>query len=196
MTAQAFEPLEIRVHSVSRPVAYRFVFQGFGWAIFTLNDDTGEFTMTSDWGDYAHRWHVGRQGAKDGTHVTLTEFLAWQTSGEYVVTKFSYNHPKELEDEFDPEKTKRSVADHLRTVNKDLRDEGKPTIREEIRDIDYDDERSFVDSIERDDVLRRHLSAPWEFIHRKRSGRYEILSKHLLPWFFGWLRENVAKVQP
>lgn len=44
----------------------------FGWALCTVNDATGELLITSDWGNWSYRWHVG--GFGDG--IALTAFIS------------------------------------------------------------------------------------------------------------------------
>lgn len=48
-------PLELV--NESRPVTYNFKdSSGWGWASTTLNEDTGELTINSDWGAWTYRW--------------------------------------------------------------------------------------------------------------------------------------------
>lgn len=43
-----------------------------GWAICTVNECTGELCITSDYGEFSYRWHVGTFGECQ----TLTKFIA------------------------------------------------------------------------------------------------------------------------
>src|SRR3954468_12887558 len=76
------EPFTLREPpSTTRPTAYHFRFKAEGWAIFTINDETCEFSIQSDWGVYGYRWLQGGFGER-----TLTEFIA-KTSPDYIVNK-------------------------------------------------------------------------------------------------------------
>lgn len=69
---------EFAFASKSTATAYRFTASSmFGWAICTINDETCELAVQSDWGAWAHRWPAA------GLTGTLTEFIAQRTSGEY-----------------------------------------------------------------------------------------------------------------
>lgn len=55
---------------------------GFGWALCTINDATGELLITSDWGNFAHRWHIDSLG-----HPTLTAFIGTRGDVDYLARK-------------------------------------------------------------------------------------------------------------
>ena len=80
---------------------FRWVKEFSSWAIFTVNDATGEFGIQSDWGSWAHRWNIDALGGGK----TLTEFLAGRASADYITDKLSYGEPRSFRQEVDHEAT-------------------------------------------------------------------------------------------
>ncbi len=61
------------------------------WANFYLDTAMGTLTVSSDWGDYSHRW--GRSG--NASYKTFDEFIA-SCDSSYITTKFSYDRREEF----------------------------------------------------------------------------------------------------
>jgi hypothetical protein len=66
---------------------YSFQTTGDGfrsWALCTVNDQTGELLITSDWGSWSHRWHASPEalGAP-----TLTAFIGGRGDIDYLARK-------------------------------------------------------------------------------------------------------------
>lgn len=74
--------LEVKSRSKSVATSYSYQFDHFGWAIFTVNDSTGELFLQSDWGSWSHRWNVNHLGCP-----TLTEFISKRADSSYIVGK-------------------------------------------------------------------------------------------------------------
>lgn len=83
---------------------YNFRFEPHGWAIFTVNDATGELHIQSDWGDYSYRWNT----AALGHNATLTSFLRDAGASDYLVRKLFSGRPHEERKQID-EKTTRQI---------------------------------------------------------------------------------------
>lgn len=180
--------------------AYSFRFK-WGWAIFTINESTGEVAICSDWGSYSHRWHVGALGERaDGSRVTLTEFLAGCCSrdrDDYVVRKLKLDsQSKCLEDVFDREATLQGVRKCVREYRREqrlTRDEARELWHEALAWVDHEYGCTFESC---PDQLCRFLNgtidAAYEYIERKPSVRFVFLRDQLLPFFGKWLRDNVV----
>lgn len=183
------EELEISGNVViTQPVSYSFRFKPYGWAILTLNESTGEVTLVSDWGNYAHRWHIGHIG-----EPTLHEFFI-KAGADYLVNKFSYENKTDLEDVTDHEATEKGLIEHIdelvsnETIGQGLADELK-------EDVASWKNNSFDCSVCPSD-LEEFLDQPYEHIQTKRSTRYEFLVKRLLPVMKKYLHERQAAQPP
>lgn len=180
--------------SITRPTAYHFRFDGFGggWAIFTVNDETGEFTVQSDWGVYGFRWHPPHLPTSN-----LTLFLAGKGKEEhdccYITNKLQLGtQSRELDDVVDREATRKALRYAIGDDYSDgvLTKERVPELLEEIdswegNDFDYGSVPS-----ELVDHFDCHVSL-FDYVKHKHSGRYKVLTYELLPFFCRWLREHI-----
>lgn len=76
-----------------------------GWALATINDDTCELTIQSDWGNWSYRWHAAGMAMRaDGRRETLTEFIADRNEDycDYLADKLTSYEERH---EFSPERT-------------------------------------------------------------------------------------------
>jgi hypothetical protein len=183
-------------HSIETAKAYRFRFkEAFGWAIFTINDATGEFSIQSDYGNWSYRWHVGSNlGTVDDRDRTLTEFLA--TAGpDYIINKLSYGSD-DLKDVLDPAGTRKAIKLRVAEAYRDCiidRDE----LRDALFDLRHrvslnDGANELYHSVT--GALGKALGEEWfleHFYETRRSWPYLILCHKLLPFFQAWLREHV-----
>jgi hypothetical protein len=182
----------IREQAIFESRTYRFVFNNrWGWAHFTICDVTFELLMTSDYGNYAHRWppHFGGQ--------TLTEFLATKGRGQYdcdyIVNKLaSSTRSRELEDEVDCEQTegelKRVICERrrARAISADL-------AREAWDDLigEWVAEECNAHALPKRlyEAVNEEI---WHCVRMCKSGWYLMLRDEILPFFCRWLRENVV----
>lgn len=178
--------LTLKAASISKPVTYSFRFEEYGaWCNVTINEQTGEFNLNSDWGCWTHRWRVDGIGP----HI-LTEFLL-QCDPDYIVRKFQLNGPENLKDVRDDERTWEAVREYICEERREKRIT-KETARRCWREGDawVHDEDCNVDDM--DLVLAELLgNEPWEYIAHKKSYAYEFLVHRLIPFIQTWLRDNV-----
>lgn len=129
--------MEIRIPKfvptrISTAATYHFKIDppdAFGWALCTVNDGTGELLITSDYGNWSHRWsadpnHLG--------HPTLTHFIGERAGCDYLANKLSRREDREL---FDPNAT----VDHMQRVLCEKRREQGRALIDWYRDEDPED---------------------------------------------------------
>lgn len=84
--------------------------KGSGWALATVNDETHELTIQSDWGNWAYRWSSsGMATGADGRRCTLTEFLANRDAGhcDYIADKLTSHEERNRFDSYESVKSMR-----------------------------------------------------------------------------------------
>ncbi len=174
---------------VTRPVAYSFRFEPYGgWAIFTLNEDTGELSVQSDWGNYSHRWNTGALG--DG--VKLAEFLAGCARDvEYLASKLQLSSKSTcLEPVVDDEAT---TADLRQMICEQRR--SRDLSKDKARDL-WEEAGDLVQynwSLDQASAEFMELIDYSSFLVKRPSTRFKFLRDELLPFFCRWLRENVVE---
>jgi hypothetical protein len=202
------EPLILISTSTATTYNFRAAESGrFGWACCTVNDSTGELAITSDWGNYAHRWNVNHLGTDDhGVKTTLTSFLAGG-SIEYIADKLT---SREQRDRFDAEATVKEFRDLLRARRRESKSLYAGLSRPSWSgprdgELDKVTARRLWDAIESvaidakntrnggDWFVDRYFSSrdmegaalvcnePWDLIRTKPSGEYLALIKIVLP---------------
>jgi len=178
--------LEVRSVKVTGPVAYSFTFNEFsGWAIFTVNDATGEFIITSDWGNYSHRWNTSALGVP-----TLTEFLrrSLQHDPWYVIGKFAMSNKADLDDDVDERATKREFKNAVGEAYREKiidAEQVKDCVHEiESLDLQSVDALAFSFEAEANELHKvfGHFDL-FEHVRHCKSARALILGHSLLPFF-------------
>lgn len=105
--------IEMDLVGTSQATTYRFRERGElpAWACCTVNDETGELTVQSDWGSWTHRWSAN---PKHLGAPTLTHFLAGcndANDADYVARKL--NREGKNEERFSPELTANAIKGRL-----------------------------------------------------------------------------------
>jgi len=123
-----------------RPADHDRRHHGFGWAIATVNNASGEVNIQSDWGNWAYRWHVDPRNL---AAPTLVHFLAKYdrySDGEHGQYHCDYLARKlcgrDEANAFDPDATVKYIQ---RELCKQRLEQGRAAI-ENARDMFYDDE--------------------------------------------------------
>jgi hypothetical protein len=191
------DPLEMRSVSAGVTRYWNFSFDKVGWAIFTVNDSTGEFGIQSDWGNYSHRWDTRAIGGGQ----TLLEFIA-TCDADYITRKFAYEKPDDFKNEFSPTRTTKDILDHLTQQNEygNVPDDEFEVLKKQLATW-ADDElsgcRSFVeanDLFDQDrmpEELFKFIETPWEHFQGEPSFMFLMVRERLLPFFQQFLKDEV-----
>jgi hypothetical protein len=182
---------------------YRFTWPGSysGWAVFTVCDDTGEFSIQSDWGNFSYRWNIRALGNEGKT--TLHEFLAERSPGnfEYIVNKLSYeNHA--LKDVFDKEATEAEFKREIIKLRRSWEwDKEKARAYWEMVEEMCEDAVSegfeWVYHSDRHNELFGEFECAYEYMRTCKPTLWYIVQDELLPRFAEYVREHVlAKSEP
>jgi hypothetical protein len=169
---------------VTTATTYLLRFQPAGWASYTVNDTTGEFSIISDYGNYSYAWY------STGT-PTLSEFIATAHVG-YMASKFAYTN-KNLEDVIDQEETLKAFRKEICRLRRDRTlDEYEARdawyALDEWRDADFN---QHVCPSEIRDLFDNDYLEIADTIQMEASSEWEALTKLILPEFQKYLKENV-----
>jgi hypothetical protein len=173
----------LEVKQVAKSYHFRFE-ETFGWAIFTVNDSTGELNIQSDWGDWAHRWGGAGLGGK-----TISQAIASWTDAHYLCDKLHYGKDR---DQFDGVETRKGLRERILEKRREM-DISKEAARElwdeTEHHIDFDTPDTFMNSISRE--MDQFLDGmAYEYIRRSPTYGWEILLRQLLPLFIDTLRKE------
>lgn len=188
--------LKTRSISVQTAKAYGFTFEEpFGWAIFTINDSSGEFSIQSDWGNWSHRWNVNHLGVDKNIKNPLTHFIADRGDAGYLAKKL-YNG-REMK-RFSPENTEHEWRKMVLQSRREgyLKKEAAREIWDDIGQLDFSDAHSLNNSIYHLDgkELNRFFDPFWDYLFDENVPEATILTYHLLPFFINYLRKEVLNL--
>lgn len=154
------------------------------WACCTINDVTGELSVSSDWESWSYSWnprHLGRIGS-NGEPATLTEFIADRDPGhcDYLACKLC---PSQRMQEFDEERT----VDEIQRRIIDRRRDGNLS-RDRAREL-YDDAEELRCETDMTEFVREteeHELPQWAFdrcedIVMSPTRAYRFLRDSILP---------------
>jgi hypothetical protein len=193
--------------STTQADVYRFRWPDYcSWAIFTVCNETGEFSVQSDWGIFAYRWNTDSLGA---SYADLTEFLA-NTGPDYVMNKFCYTKQEDTRDVFDRTATMKGWEEQITEYmeHRRLFDEDRPTEKQATKKMIRMRERmeEFLDQADGghpscvDIALNDMDSKLWSFLGdepydtlKYRTATTVLICRdELLPRFFAHLKDHVV----
>jgi len=185
--------LELGDVSIGTVEYYHFKFTR-GWAIFVVNNETGEFSVQSDWGNFGYRWNTDPKclGAPD-----LAHFIAGASYG-YIADKLAANEPREFREEFDQEGTEQEVRHSIVEARKDTQidHEEAADLWSLVQDVNFESADGFLNSLAHCDELNEFLGEePWYNIQTKPSHGYCFLREILIPFFCRWLKDHLREDQ-
>lgn len=182
----ALQPLAVGRVDAYEVRAFYFDFKPIGWATWFVDDRTGTLSLSSDWGDYAHRWGRGSWLGVDPPD--LSRALATRLGADYIARKLFGLRARA----HDPEKTRAAFRD----VVLDRRREGyldRETARALWRELD-DVDWSSSESVQRAadyGLLGKHFSDAWELCAESETTWFLVVRDQLLPVFLDALRKEV-----
>jgi hypothetical protein len=172
------------------PERWHFRFNHFGWAIFTICNETGCFDIQSDWGDYSHRWNP----AHLGEGMTLKRFIAADGRADYLTNKLSYNKPREFTEEWDADETRLRVKGRIIEARKSGAID-RARAAELWFDLKhyacFDSVDAFLWGLQGCHHLGDWLEEPFECCVFKTSSAHDFLLEKLLPFFQAHLRAEM-----
>lgn len=173
---------------------YHFVFEEpFAWAIFSINDRTGEFSIQSDWGNWSYRWNIDNLGDTSLKHPKpLTYFLSDRDECSYIVNKFAYN--RKDREEFDGEATRKAVKRIIISLRQDRELDQASARMYWDRLINFDMAHSYMFISEVDYGFADHgvlLEMAYDALHFRQSAHFNILQYKLLPFFINYLNREI-----
>ena len=190
------------VATTTPSVTYSFRFPKHGaYALFTVNDATGELSVNCDWGSWSCRWPIGCQGAhSDGRLRTLTEFLAERGSVRYIVDKLM---PRDVSTAISPELTRQEMQRHVlrrrreQRINKDAArwawDSGIDEFVDKLHPQMSWDAVYALDDLETQDLLDaldiQHYDLS-NVVITDRTFAYRVMVEVLVPTFQRYLKEK------
>ncbi len=168
---------------VSNAELYSFKFSPHGWAIFTLSEDLGTFSIQSDWGDYSYRWSMGAIAER-----SLKHFLV-DCNPDYIANKMAYNKEFSFKSEFDFKSTQEKWR-NIVLENHGLSKEASKELLEAIENLEEsEDPEITIESMNLE--LSNYLECPYEDVVYRPSYEYLFLRDSLIPFFQKYLQESV-----
>lgn len=170
--------MTLKLTRTSAAVTYSFRGEHCAWACCTVNEDTGELSITSDWGNWSFRWNIGHIGSP-----SLHAFIG-RGSLDYLANKLT---PGGSRDQFDPDATTAEFRKLVLEARRELRID-KDAAREYWEELgslaaDCGDscdlylERFYHTEMARD----MSVDEPWGYTQTRSSSEYRALMEIVLP---------------
>ena len=166
----------LRSHTVAEGAVYHLRFGGCGWAVVVVSDMTGMLAITSDWGNWSHRWNPEHLGAP-----SLTAFLA-RGSYDYLANKLiPGGETRVLDYDATRDEWKREILRRRRSGSLD-----RFRARELWDDVCAFDWPTLGQAYPSWDLV----DDPWDMNQNRPAPEYLALTQVVLPAFVGVLRER------
>ena len=170
---------------------YSFYFRPYGWAVFTICEATGEFSIQSDWGNFGYRWNPKYIGTE-----TLHEFIM-NTYPDYIVNKLSYDKECSFRNDFLEEETLNNFKQAI--ISNRLQDIiDKETARKHWDDLICFWEYDVMDNPSPMDMLFQQFPTEleeyypaYEYVRTGPCPNYIFVRDELLPFFQEYLKRNL-----
>lgn len=174
-----------------------YSFRGSGqwrdWFIATIDDDAAVLSITSDYGEWSHRWPSERE--------TLTHSLAWSFDRHYVSGKLTTREQRQV---YDPAATEKRIREHILEWRRqgDLTKEDARTAWDGLDDLDtWENEQCLVGELHDLDATLKSPGAlfgweAYECLQHKPRASYVHLRDTYLPALAQRLRTLPREVEP
>lgn len=184
--------------------SYSFQWKPINWAIYTINESTGEFSIQSDWQNYSYRWHMNALGPSrhNDERSTLAEFLAY-AGPDYIVDKLGYSMPDTFKRVLDLEASKKVFQEEILRSRREMCMPKKAAreIWDELNEMFARiDDRELGTAVEyictnlpRPEAYDYMFDCPWESLIFKPSRDYMFCQDELLPVFQRHLRQEIER---
>jgi hypothetical protein len=183
--------LELVATSTATTYRFRSPEPLYGWACCTVNDSTGELTITSDWGNWGHRWNTNHLGLP-----SLTEFIADRTACDYLAGKLVLGDGRRFSAEKTTAALRRLIVERRRdrydgTLTRDVARE----LWDELGNLEDDCGDSCDLYFERlpADFIDLVCSEPWHYSASEPTPEYRQLVGVILPALVEACRAEVAR---
>lgn len=150
----------------------------FGWAVVTIDDDTGTLLINSDWCNCSHRWgrgpHLGVESQK------LSDFIRQHFDANYLARKLFYGKKVEAYDERETERAVRTEIIRMRRDERLDRERARE-LWNSLKFVEWASADMFVMSLP-DDVSREVCGGePWYWVGTRTTSEFIAIQDIVLP---------------
>lgn len=176
--------------ATNHPVSFRFTASSrFGWAICTVNNDTGELAVQSDWGTWAYRWHV------ESLTKPLVDFLA-TAEVNYVANKLAHDESHVFDASLTVAALRKKLCHERLQEGTALTKLAARTLWNKLGDLkscgSYDEIYEAFGNIDFSELI---TDEPWNYVATAPSYVWNMLTQSLIPALAQACREYSARLR-